>query len=154
VTEGYLQFCRGGLRGDSVDNKSATILIVDDNGSMRTVIRHILENDGYRDIIEAHDGASALGIMKRRRIDLIISDWNMFGMTGIELLKKVRSDRDVGRTPFLMLTVEGLEVSRDEAFAHGVSDFISKPFKSRDLLDAIARVREAGPEKLPPEGGD
>lgn len=128
-------------------NKSATILIVDDNESMRTMIRHILEHGGYEHTVEVRDGSSAFKIVKSRRIDLIISDWNMFGMTGIELLKKVRADCDVGQTPFLMLTVEGLEVSRNEAIAHGVSDFMSKPFKSRDLLEAIARILEAAPEK-------
>jgi len=130
-----------------MSKKSAAILVVDDNESMRTMIRKVLERAGYQDIVSTYDGTPALKIVKSRRIDLIISDWNMFGMTGIELLKKVRADRDIGQTPFLMLTVEGLEVSRDEAFAHGVSDFISKPFKSRDLLEAIERVLEAAPEK-------
>jgi two-component system chemotaxis response regulator CheY len=116
------------------------ILIVDDNESMRTVIRHALENAGYQNIIEAEDGSSAFTIAKAKKVDLIISDWNMWGMTGIEFLKKVRNDGEIGSTHFLMLTVEALDVSRDDAFAQGVSDFLTKPFTAKSLLKKIEKL--------------
>jgi two-component system chemotaxis response regulator CheY len=113
------------------------ILIVDDNESMRTVIRHALENAGYQNIIEAEDGSSAFTVAKAKKVDLIISDWNMRGMTGIEFLKKVRNDGEIGSIHFLMLTVEALDVSRDDAFTQGVSDFLTKPFTAKGLLKKI-----------------
>jgi two-component system chemotaxis response regulator CheY len=119
--------------------ESKKILIVDDNRAMRTVIKHALESAGYSNITEADDGSSAFAIAKSQNVDLIISDWNMLGMTGIELLKKVREDGDIGKTPFLMLTVEGLCASRDEAFAHGVSDFLTKPFTVGDLREKVGK---------------
>ena len=128
-----------------MDIKTAAIMIVDDNAPMRTLIRHILERAGYTNIVEAYEGHSAFRILKSQKIDVIVSDWNMLGMTGIELLKKVREDRDVSQTPFIMLTVEGLNVRREEAIAYGVNDFISKPFTSRELLDRLERTLGATP---------
>lgn len=116
------------------------ILIVDDNEPMRTVIRHALENAGYKNIIEADDGSSAFAIAKAQKVDLIISDWNMLGMTGIDLLKKVREDDEIGSTQFLMLTAEGRDVSRDAAFAQGVSDFLTKPFTIKGLMEKIEKL--------------
>jgi two-component system chemotaxis response regulator CheY len=69
----------------------------------------------------------------------------MLGMTGIELLKKVREDDEVASTPFLMLTVEALDVSRDAAFAYGVSDFLTKPFTVKGLLEKIEKLLEYAP---------
>jgi two-component system chemotaxis response regulator CheY len=130
-----ITFKQGGImRGNEM------ILIVDDNEPMRTVIRHVLENAGYRNIIEADDGSSAFTLVKAQKVDLIISDWNMLGMTGIELLKKVRQDDEIASTHFLMLTVEALNVSRDIAFAHGVSDFLTKPFTAKGLLEKIDKL--------------
>jgi CheY-like chemotaxis protein len=119
-----------------------TILIVDDNSTMRTIIRHILEHAGYTNIIEDSDGTTAFRVVKSRKIDLIISDWNMHAMTGIEFLKKVREDNEIGKTPFLMVTVEGLEASRETAFQCGVSGFIAKPFHVNDLLEIVEKVLE------------
>ena len=124
---------------------NSMILIVDDNESMRTVIRHALENAGYQGIMEADDGSSAFTIAKAHKVDLIISDWNMLGMTGIELLKKVRKDEEIGSTQFLMLTVEALDVSRDAAFADGVSDFLTKPFTAKCLLEKIEKLLGSAP---------
>ena len=120
--------------------KSITIMIADDNEPMRTLIRRMLERDGYMDIVEADDGSSAFKILKSQKIDLIFSDWNMFGTTGIELLKKVREDSRIGKTPFIMISVEGGAVSIDVAIKSGVSDFISKPFTSRILIETLEKV--------------
>jgi two-component system chemotaxis response regulator CheY len=143
------------MRSGGIMTGNEMILIVDDNEPMRTVIRHILEHAGYQNIIEADDGASAFTIAKTQRVDLIISDWNMLGVTGIELLKKVREDDRIGLTHFLMLTVEGLDVSRDVAFAHGVSDFLTKPFTSKGLLEKIEKLLESTPhDNLTSETGE
>jgi two-component system, chemotaxis family, chemotaxis protein CheY len=116
------------------------ILIVDDNEPIRTVIKHILESEGYKDFVEATDGYAALKILKSQKVDLIFSDWNMLGMTGIELLKKVREDDSIGRTPFIMLSVEGGAVSIDTAMKCGASDFISKPFTKSILVQTLEKV--------------
>ena len=114
--------------------KNITILIVDDNEPLRTVIKHMLESHGYMDFVEADDGSSAFTILKSRKIDLVFADWNMLGMTGIELLKKVREDSTIGKTPFIMVSVECGAVSIDAALKYGASDFISKPFTSKILI--------------------
>lgn len=121
--------------------KNITVLLVDDNTAMRTMMRHFLEHGGYKNIIEADEGSSAFKIVKSRKIDLIISDWNMLGMTGLEFVKKIREDSEVGETPFLMVTVEGMEISKETAFQGGVTDFLSKPFKIGAFLEKIDKIR-------------
>jgi two-component system chemotaxis response regulator CheY len=117
--------------------ENLTILIVDDSEAMRTMIKHMLESAGYLNIIEADDGYSALKILKTQQVDLIFSDWNMYGMTGIELLKKVREDSNI---PFIMLSVEGGAVSVNKAIEYGANDFISKPFKKDVLIGTVEKV--------------
>jgi two-component system, chemotaxis family, chemotaxis protein CheY len=121
-------------------DKDILILVVDDNSIMRTIISDILEHAGYSKLIMESDGARALQIVKSRKIDLIISDWQMHGMKGIEFLKKVREDDQAGKTPFIMVTVEGTKESRKTADQYGVSGFISKPFHGEDLLREIRKV--------------
>lgn len=123
-------------------NKDISILIADDNEMMSNLIRLMLERNGFKNIIEVLDGTSAFNTVQAQKIDLIIADWHMDGLSGIELLKKVRADGKIGDTPFIIVSVEGLDVSVDTAFKHGVSDFISKPFKMEDLLQKIAKVME------------
>ena len=115
-------------------------MIVDDNEPIRLVIRAILEKDGYKHFVEAADGVSAFKILKSKKIDLIISDWNMLGISGIELLLQVRSDQEIAQTPFIMVSVEGGDVSMDRAFKSGANDFISKPFTRNDLIASVNRV--------------
>lgn len=121
-------------------NESKTIMIVDDNESMRILIRDILENEGYKNVVEAENGVSACKILKERKIDLILSDWNMPGMTGLELLKKVRSNKRTAQTTFIMVSVEGLDGYVDKALKEGASDFVTKPFKVDDLLLSVNRL--------------
>ena len=123
-------------------NKDISILIADDNEMMSNLIRLMLEKNGFKNIIEVHDGTSAFNTIKAQKIDLIIADWHMDGISGIELLKKVRADGKIGSTPFIIVSVEGLDVSIDTAFKHGVSDFISKPFRMEVLLEKITKVME------------
>ncbi|PKN08979.1 MAG: response regulator [Deltaproteobacteria bacterium HGW-Deltaproteobacteria-7] len=121
-------------------NEETTILIVDDSELIRMLVQNILEQEGYKHFIVAKDGVSAYKILKAQKIDLIISDWNMLGMTGIELLIKVRADQEISQIPFIMLSVETLDITIDQAFKSGANDFITKPFNVKDLTDSVARV--------------
>jgi len=84
--------------------KKISILVVDDFATMRKVIRNLLKQVGYENIVEAENGEAALSVLKSRKVDLIISDWNMPTMSGYELLKAVRADDELQKTPFLMVT--------------------------------------------------
>src|SRR5438477_13029760 len=87
-------------------NLSMPILIVDDYHTMVRIIRKLLKQLGFEDIDDAPDGSAALTKMRARRYGLVISDWNMEPMTGYELLRQVRSDPSIGKTPFIMITAE------------------------------------------------
>lgn len=121
-------------------NEDITVMIVDDNEPIRILIRNILKKEGYKHFVEANDGAFAYTILKSQKIDLIISDWMMPGMTGIELLIKVRADQEIAQTPFIMESVESLDTSMDQALKSGANDFISKPFRIDDLIASVTRV--------------
>ncbi|MEN6330771.1 MAG: response regulator [Smithella sp.] len=123
-------------------NKDISILVADDNELMSNLIRAMLEKNGFKNITEVRDGTSALNTVKDQKIDLIIADWHMDGLSGIELLQKVRADGKIGKTPFIIVSVEGLDVSIDTAFKFGVSDFLSKPFTTNNLLEKITKVME------------
>lgn len=122
------------------------ILIVDDSDLMRSLIRQILESVGYREFAEADNGSAALDILESQQVDIIISDWIMPELSGIELLKIVRANRDFDTTPFLMLTVEALDVSRETALAHGASDFLAKPFTVQGLIETVSMLLEKDPK--------
>ncbi len=110
------------------------ILIVDDFPIMRGIIRRMLtKRFGLKNIIEAEDGINAWEILNEEKIDLIICDWNMPNMTGIDLLKKIRSDKRLGKLPFVMVTAEGKKENVIEATRAGVTGFIVKPFTAKDL---------------------
>jgi two-component system chemotaxis response regulator CheY len=104
--------------------KNIKILVVDDFATMRKVVRNLLKQVGYEDIVEAEDGVMALRALKSQKIDVIISDWNMPNMSGLELLKAVRGDAELAKTPFLMVTAEALQDNVVAAVKAGVSDYI------------------------------
>ena len=81
-------------------NKKIKILVVDDFATMRKVIRNLLKQSGYENVTEAEDGVAAMNVLKSTKIDFVISDWNMPNMTGIELLRAVRSDNELERNAF------------------------------------------------------
>jgi two-component system chemotaxis response regulator CheY len=122
--------------------KNIKILVVDDFATMRKVVRNLLKQVGYEDIIEAEDGVMALKALKSQKIDFIISDWNMPNMTGYELLKAVRDDSDLAKTPFLMVTAEALQDNVVAAVKAGVSDYIVKPFTAEVLNEKIIKITE------------
>ncbi|MCE5262130.1 MAG: response regulator [Deltaproteobacteria bacterium] len=123
-------------------DKQIKILVVDDFATMRKVIRNLLKQVGYENIVEAEDGVIALKILKSQKIDLVVSDWNMPNMTGLELLKAVRADEDLKATPFLMVTAEALQDNVIAAVKAGVSNYIVKPFTAETLNDKITKILE------------
>ena len=123
-------------------NKKIKILIVDDFATMRKVIRNLLKQSGYENVIEAEDGVAAMNVLKSTKIDFVISDWNMPNMTGIELLRAVRSDNELSALPFLMVTAESLKGNVVEAVKAGVSNYIVKPFTAEVLGEKIDKILE------------
>ncbi len=123
-------------------DKKTKFLVVDDFATMRKVIRNLLKQIGYEDIVEAEDGVSALRTLKANKVDFIVSDWNMPNMSGLELLKAVRADGDLCKTPFLMVTAEALKENVVEAVKAGVSNYIVKPFTAETLNEKIEKIME------------
>jgi len=119
------------------------ILVVDDFATMRKVVRNLLKQGGYEDIVEAEDGIMALKALKSQKIDFIVSDWNMPNMTGLELLKAVRADAELAKTPFLMVTAEALQDNVVAAVKAGVSNYIVKPFTAEVLNEKIKKIIES-----------
>src|SRR5208337_283665 len=120
--------------------KDLTVLIVDDFLTMRRIVRKILRDLNFEDIIEAEDGSAALDVLKRTRVDLIVSDWNMPRMTGLELLKEVRSTDSIKDIPFLMVTAESQKENIVEAVKARVSNYIVKPFTAAILEEKLAKI--------------
>ncbi len=123
-------------------DKKMKILIVDDFATMRKVIRNLLKQVGYENILEAENGEAALAVLKGQKIDFVISDWNMPAMSGLDLLKAVRADGDLTKTPFLMVTAEALKENIVEAVKAGVDNYIVKPFTAEVLNEKIGKILE------------
>ena len=119
-----------------------SILVVDDFATMRRIVRNILKQLGYENIHEADDGASAVEVLKREKIQFIISDWNMPQMSGIELLKTVRASEEWKDLPFLMVTAEGQKENVIEAVKNKVNNYIVKPFTPEVLMEKISKIFE------------
>jgi two-component system, chemotaxis family, chemotaxis protein CheY len=124
-------------------DKNIKILIVDDFATMRKVIRNLLKQVGYENIVEAEDGAIALRTLKAQKVDFVISDWNMPNMSGLELLKAVRADSELTKTPFLMVTAEALQDNVIAAVKAGVSNYIVKPFTAEVLNSKIEKILDS-----------
>ncbi len=123
----------------SVD-KSKPVLIVDDFKAMRRIVRQCLRELGFGELDEAEDGKMALQMLQKKSYQLVISDWNMPNMMGIDLLKAVRSDTRLKTIPFLMLTAESQKENVLEAARAGVSNYIVKPFTTNDLEQKLSQV--------------
>jgi len=116
------------------------ILVVDDFSTMRRIIKNILRQLNFNNIVEADDGSTAVSILQSRKIDLIISDWNMPKMTGIELLRYVRQTDGIKDTPFILVTAEAQQDNIIEAAKAKVSNYIVKPFTAETLGEKIDKV--------------
>jgi two-component system chemotaxis response regulator CheY len=119
---------------------SMPILVVDDYNTMIRIIRNLLRQLGYADIDDASDGVAALSKLRSRKYGLVISDWNMEPMTGYELLKEVRADPGLSRTPFIMVTAESKTENVIAAKRAGVDNYIVKPFNAQTLKSKIEAV--------------
>ena len=116
------------------------ILTVDDFSTMRRIIRNMLRQLGYSNIVEAEDGTVALSLLKREKVDFVISDWNMPNMSGLELLKAIRADEHLKPTPFLLVTAEALKENVVEAVKAGVNNYVVKPFTAEMLKEKIDAI--------------
>ncbi|MDZ5646472.1 response regulator [Nitrospirillum sp. BR 11828] len=120
---------------------SATpVLVVDDYATMRRIVRNLLTQIGFTQIEEAADGAEALGKLRGSNVGLVISDWNMEPMTGLQLLKEVRADVRLKATPFIMVTAESKTENVVAAKEAGVNNYIVKPFNAETLKKKIESV--------------
>ena len=119
---------------------SIKILIVDDFATMRRILKNILKQLGFKNLVEADDGTSAWEVLENQEVDLIISDWNMPKMTGIDLLKKVRASAKYGKAPFLMVTAEAQKQNVIEAVQAGVSNYVVKPFTAEAINDKLEKI--------------
>ncbi len=119
---------------------SMPVLVVDDYKTMVRIIRNLLKQLGFENIEDAADGTEALAKMKTQKFGLVISDWNMEPMTGYELLKQVRADGDLSKTPFIMVTAESKTENVIAAKKAGVNNYIVKPFNAQTLKGKIEAV--------------
>jgi len=118
------------------------ILIVDDFSTMRRIIKNLLRELGFNNTVEADDGLTALPILKAGGIDFLVTDWNMPGMQGIDLLKAVRADEKLSSIPVLMVTAETKREQIMVAAQAGVNGYVVKPFTAGTLKDKIDKIFE------------
>lgn len=121
-------------------SKDLKFLVVDDFSTMRRIIKNLLNDLGYANVTEADDGQSALPLLKAGDFDFLITDWNMPGMPGLELLKQVRADARLAKLPVLMLTAEAKREQIIEAAQAGVSGYVIKPFTAATLKEKIDKI--------------
>ena len=119
---------------------SMPVLVVDDYNTMIRIIRNLLKQLGFEDVDDAADGSAALAKMRDKKYGLVISDWNMEPMTGYELLKEVRADPGLNKTPFIMVTAESKTENVIAAKKAGVNNYIVKPFNAATLKTKIEAV--------------
>jgi two-component system, chemotaxis family, chemotaxis protein CheY len=116
------------------------VLVVDDFATMRRIVRNILKQIGFANICEADNGKNALKELKKEKYDLILCDWNMPEMPGIELLNSVRSDDRLKHTPFVMVTAEAQKENIVEAVKAGVNSYIVKPFTAETVSEKLQKI--------------
>jgi len=121
-------------------DKSMKILVVDDFATMRRIVKNILTQLGFKNIIEADDGNTAMKALQLEKVDLIISDWNMPKMTGLDLLKAVRSEPSLAKTPFIMVTAEAQQDNIILAVKAKVNQYVVKPFTAETLGEKIQKI--------------
>lgn len=121
------------------------VLVVDDFPTMRRIVKNLLKQLGFENIDEAEDGNMALSKMKSGNYGLVVSDWNMPNMEGIELLRSVRADDTLKETPFLMVTAEAEKEKVIEAIKAGVDNYIVKPFTAEILKEKLEKIADKRP---------
>ena len=116
------------------------ILLVDDFAAMRRILKNVFSQIGLTNIIEADDGTTAIDVLKENKVDLIVSDWTMPKMSGLDLLKTVRSNEDTKNTPFLMVTASSQRDDLLKAIQAGVSNYIIKPFTADTVKEKLMLI--------------
>ncbi len=120
--------------------KDIKILVVDDFSTMRRIIKNLLRDLGFNNVIEADDGKTALPILQQGGIDFLVTDWNMPGMTGIDLVRTVRADPNLSGIPILMVTAEAKREQIIAAAQAGVNGYVVKPFTAAVLKEKLDKI--------------
>ncbi|WP_113908235.1 chemotaxis response regulator CheY [Aliidiomarina celeris] len=123
-------------------DKNMKILVVDDFSTMRRIIKNLLRDLGFQNVSEADDGNTALPMLQNGEYDFVVTDWNMPGMQGIDLLRAIRADGRLAHIPVLMVTAEAKREQIIEAAQAGVNGYIVKPFTAATLKEKLDKVFE------------
>ena len=119
---------------------SMKVLVADDFATMRKIVRNILKQIGFDDIVEAEDGQAAMQVLRNENIGLVVTDWNMPNMSGLELLQKIRTNPKTANLPVLMVTAEGLKENVVTAVKAGVNNYVVKPFTAEVLQEKLEQI--------------
>ena len=123
-------------------NKNMKIIVVDDFSTMRRIIKNLLKDLGFTNIQEADDGNTALPMLQQGDFDFVITDWNMPGMQGIDLLRAIRADEKLKHLPVLMVTAEAKKEQIVAAAQAGVNGYVIKPFTAGTLKEKLTKIFE------------
>jgi two-component system chemotaxis response regulator CheY len=121
-------------------NTDIKVLVVDDYKTMTKIVANLLKTIGFKEVVELNDGASALQALRKDRFGLVISDWNMEPMTGLQLLQECRRDAQLAKIPFIMITAESKTENVIAAKQAGVDNYIVKPFNAETLKSKVESV--------------
>jgi len=121
-------------------SKNLRFLVVDDFSTLRRIVKNLLNDLGYANVAEADDGKTALPMLQAGGFDFLVTDWNMPGMPGLDLLKAVRADPKLAKMPVLMLTAEAKREQIIEAAQAGVNGYVIKPFTAITLKEKIDKI--------------
>lgn len=123
-------------------DKNMKVLVVDDFSTMRRIVKNLLRDLGFTNIQEADDGSTALPMLQSGDFDFVVTDWNMPGMQGIDLLKAIRADDKLSHIPVLMVTAEAKKEQIVMAAQAGVNGYIVKPFTAATLKTKLDKIFE------------
>ncbi|MCV2883185.1 chemotaxis response regulator CheY [Aestuariibacter sp. AA17] len=123
-------------------DKSMKILVVDDFSTMRRIIKNLLKDLGFTNVQEADDGSTALPMLQQGDFDFVVTDWNMPGMQGIDLLRAIRADDSLKHLPVLMVTAEAKKEQIVAAAQAGVNGYVVKPFTAATLKEKLDKIFE------------
>ncbi|PCH97360.1 MAG: chemotaxis protein CheY [Gammaproteobacteria bacterium] len=123
-------------------DKNMKVLVVDDFSTMRRIVKNLLRDLGFTNIQEADDGSTALPMLQNGDFDFVVTDWNMPGMQGIDLLKAIRADSSLAHIPVLLITAEAKKEQIVMAAQAGVNGYIVKPFTAATLKTKLDKIFE------------
>ncbi len=129
-------------------NPDMKFLVVDDIATMRRIVKTVLNELGYTNVTEADDGSSALPLLRDGEFDFLITDWNMPGMPGLDLLKAVRASEKLAKLPVLMLTAEAKREQIVAAAQAGVNGYVIKPFTAAVLKQKLTTILNTTPSNV------